>query len=62
MRVFKAKDKKLRLEIAKQAGFTIDEAMLAYEFVNGNDTALSELKEFSQWNKYSEKQKVESAL
>ena len=42
-------DKMLRLEICKQAGFTIDEALFVYKFVTGDDEALTQLKNFHEW-------------
>ena len=56
------KDEKLRLDLVKQAGFTLDEVPLVYAFRKGADEALSELKEFRQWKMYKEKQKVEYNL
>ncbi len=56
------KDEKLRLDLVKQAGFTLDEVPLVYAFIKGADEALSELKEFRQWKMYKEKQKVEYNL
>lgn len=52
------KDEKLRLDLVKQAGFTLDEVPLVYAFIKGADEALSELQEFRQWKMYKEKQKV----
>lgn len=52
------KDEKLRLDLVKQAGFTLDEVPLVYAFIKGDDEALSELQEFRQWKMYKEKQKV----
>lgn len=43
------KDEKLRLDLVKQAGFTLDEVPLVYAFIKGADEALSELQEFRQW-------------
>ena len=40
-------DQSLRLQIA--AGFCLDEALLVYQFVNGNNESISELKEFREW-------------
>lgn len=56
------KDEKLRLDLVKQAGFTLDEVPLVYAFIKGADEALSELKGFRQWKMYKEKQKVEYNL
>ena len=56
------KDEKLRLDLVKQAGFTLDEVPLVYAFIKGADEALSELKELRQWKMYKEKQKVEYNL
>lgn len=56
------KDEKLRLDLVKQAGFTLDEVPLVYAFIKGADEAQSELKEFRQWKMYKEKQKVEYNL
>ena len=39
------KDEKLRLDLVKQAGFTLDEVPLVYAFIKGADEALSELQE-----------------
>ena len=52
------KDEKLRLDLVKQAGFTLDEVPLVYAFIKGADEELSELQEFRQWKMYKEKQKV----
>lgn len=56
------KDEKLRLDLVKQAGFTLDEVPLVYAFIKGNNEALSELQEFRQWKLHKEKQKVEYSL
>lgn len=56
------KDEKLRLDLVKQAGFTLDEVPLVYAFIKGNNEALSELQEFRQWKLHKEKQKVEYNL
>ena len=56
------KDEKLRLDLVKQAGFTLDEVPLVYAFIKGADEALSELFQFRQWKMYKEKQKVEYNL
>lgn len=58
----KTKDMKLRLELVKQAGFSLDELPLVYQFVKGNDDAISELKEFRQWKQSKEKLRVDSTL
>lgn len=58
----KKKDKKLRLELVKQSGFTLDEVPLVYAFINGDNEALSELQEFRQWKRHREKQKTEYNL
>ncbi len=42
-------DQTLRLQIVMAAGFTLDEVLLVYEFVKGNDKVISELKEFREW-------------
>lgn len=44
-------DEKLRLDIVSMTRFSLDEAYFAYQFVKGNDNALSELKEFRKWKK-----------
>lgn len=56
------KEEKLRLDLVKQAGFTLDEISFVYAFVKGSDEALAELQEFRQWKKHKEKQKVEYTL
>ena len=53
-------DKMLRLEICKQAGFTIDEALLVYKFVSGDDEALTQLKNFRKWK--SERENVDESM
>lgn len=35
------KDEKLRLDLVKQTGFTLDEVPLVYAFIKGNNEALS---------------------
>lgn len=52
------KDEKLRLDLVKQAGFTLDEVPLVYAFIKGADEALSEFLQLRQWKMYKEKQKV----
>ena len=49
-------DQFLRLEICKQAGFTIDEALLVYKFVTGDDEALMQLRKFREWKSVIEKE------
>ena len=53
-------DKMLRLEICKQAGFTIDEALLVYKFVSGDDEALTQLNNFRKWK--SERENVDESM
>lgn len=53
------RDQELRLKIVSMTSFSLDEADLAYQFVKGNNNALSELKEFRQWKEEKFKKEFE---
>lgn len=55
-------DFKLRLELVKQAGFSLEDIPLIYQFVKGNDCALNELKEFRKWKACRDKEKLKNSL
>lgn len=55
-------DQQLRLEIVSISGFSLDEVDLVYQFVKGNNNALSELKEFRQWKKEKYKKDGDAIL
>lgn len=50
-KVEEQRDMELRFKLVSMAGFSLDEVDLVYQFVKGNNNALSELKEFRQWKK-----------
>lgn len=49
-------DQSLRLQIVMAAGFTLEEVLLVYQFVNGNDGSISELIEFRKGIEKNEKE------
>ena len=58
----KKKDFRLRLELVKQAGFSLVELPLVYQFVKGDDEALRELKEFRRWKQNRESERLKGSL
>lgn len=58
----KKKDFRLRLELVKQAGFSLVELPLVYQFVKGDDEALRELKEFRRWKQNRESERLKDSL
>ena len=58
----KKKDFRLSLELVKQAGFSLVELPLVYQFVKGDDEALRELKEFRQWKQNRESERFKGSL
>lgn len=50
--MYLTKDEKLRFELVKQAGFSLIEVPLVYQYIKGDDNALNNLKEFQDFQEW----------
>lgn len=50
--MYLTKDEKLRFELVKQAGFSLIEVPLVYQYIKGDDNALNKLKEFQDFQEW----------
>lgn len=50
--MYLTKDEKLRFELVKQAGFSLIEVPLVYQYIKGDDNALNELKAFQDFQEW----------
>lgn len=50
--MYLTKDEKLRFELVKQAGFSLIEVPLVYQYIKGDNNALNKLKEFHDFQEW----------
>ena len=56
------KDEKIRFELVKQAGFSLIEVPLVYQFIKGDDNALDNLKEFQDFQEWKDQKRFMEAI